>query len=96
MPNDALPEVAGFVVTGTVQRADCPDYVSAVDVASREHVQLRLVPALDDAERSAVAGSLEPFGALTAENLDGPARLAPEADVLVVPTRSWRLDTLPA
>lgn len=96
MPNDALPEVAGFVVTGTVDRADCPDYLSAVDVASREHVLLRLVPPLDDAERSAVAASLEPFATLTAEHLDGPVRLGSEADVLVVPTRSWRLDTLPA
>ncbi|MGB9374122.1 MAG: hypothetical protein WCA82_08180 [Jiangellales bacterium] len=96
MPNDALPEVAGFVVTGSVQRPDCSDYLSAVDVASREHVLLRVLPYLDDAERSAVAASLEPFAALTAEHLDGPARLASEADALVVPTRTWRLDTLPA
>lgn len=96
MPNDALPEVAGFVVTGPADRSDSPDYLSAVDVGSRERVLLRLLPPLDESGRAAVAASLEPYAAVGAEHLDRPVILASQAEALVVPTRPWRLDTLPA
>ncbi len=96
MPDDELPEVSGFVVTGRAQRADSPDYLTAVDVASRDRVLLRLLGSMDDEERAAVADSLQPFAAVSEENLDRPVSLAAEDDVLVVPTRAWRLDTLPA
>jgi hypothetical protein len=42
VPNDALPEVAGFVITGWAARSDSADFVAAIDAGSRERVLLRL------------------------------------------------------